>query len=796
MGPCCVILHAAGGRAVRVGVRPAAPPTVRQLLFIVHGIGRHDDFDEDKCTSWDGVPGLRTGGNLEFRQTLRRLLDDHFRELPVHVEVRSIEWHSRLRARGLDSLFASLTTMPQGAKSDMRQFAGEYLMDVIYYAQPHYGQLILDEVASQMNARYRAFVAEHPRFEGAVSIVGHSLGSMIVYDLLSTGGGTLRQPALDFTVDAFFAIGSPIGAFLLSRGVQAPADAAEEAAAAAEVLPRCGRFFNIFHTIDPVAQRVEPLMRSTPAGGWTADEPRRVPRARSVPRAAVTTAALQQLLRRSAEGQALAPARRADWVLPKVTNWGPESLYALPSHSSYWTSDDCVLFMLCALAAPIGEWLGVAVDGAPGSAPGDDEELPPAPKPRFDMARPATLACRMLLQDNVTGFWSDQYVVLQDQDVRVYDPGVASLCARKGSIDLRGCEVTVRTDAAASAAPGPGGPPAAYVLCHTEGRTYELAVASAAEADEWFIALTAVQRAAAPAADRDLAPPSPPPAAHAPAGAAPIPLFASPRLLFGCRRSGWMRKRGNPSSVFVAVSWAWRWFCLSADRCALDYYDREPDWLHNGVQRCISLRHCRVELVDDVLSVRVSDLMGNTAVLRANTADDFELWAPLANHRRVSGGGGGPAAVPDARRVEAATASVSIDGYKVLREAKGGAQYVVFVIRTIDADGGVYMTQHRHTEFVALHADLLDVPGAEVPDLPPTRYWNRFDPAYLQEKAVRLAQYLTTLLASSEAVRSRVHAFLGVTLSGKPAPAAAGRTESEGDLKPVVASSRLLRHSQ
>ncbi|KAJ1627671.1 hypothetical protein T492DRAFT_172922 [Pavlovales sp. CCMP2436] len=173
---------------------PNAPPRVTQLVFIVHGIGRHDDFDEEKSTKWDGSTGLRLGGNLEFRRTLRRLLDDHFAELPVHVEVRAIEWHSRLRARGLNELFCALTTMPAGGASDMRHFAGEYLMDVLYYVQPHYGQLILDEVAAQLNGRYADFMREHPSFRGGVSIVGHSLGSMIVYDLLGTRCLAVRLP--------------------------------------------------------------------------------------------------------------------------------------------------------------------------------------------------------------------------------------------------------------------------------------------------------------------------------------------------------------------------------------------------------------------------------------------------------------------------------------------------------------------------------------------------------------------------------------------------------------------------
>uniref|UniRef100_A0AC11CX77 SEC23 interacting protein n=1 Tax=Ovis aries TaxID=9940 RepID=A0AC11CX77_SHEEP len=58
--------------------------------------------------------------------------------------------------------------------------------------------------------------------------------------------------SLDFEPEIFFALGSPIGMFLTIRGV----DRIDENYR----LPTCKGFFNIYHPLDPVAYRLEPMI--------------------------------------------------------------------------------------------------------------------------------------------------------------------------------------------------------------------------------------------------------------------------------------------------------------------------------------------------------------------------------------------------------------------------------------------------------------------------------------------------------------------------------------------------------
>lgn len=45
-------------------------------------------------------------------------------------------------------------------------------------------QTIVNQVAGEMNRLYELFLQRHPGYSGGVSVMGHSLGSCILFDLL------------------------------------------------------------------------------------------------------------------------------------------------------------------------------------------------------------------------------------------------------------------------------------------------------------------------------------------------------------------------------------------------------------------------------------------------------------------------------------------------------------------------------------------------------------------------------------------------------------------------------------
>ncbi|KAL2454456.1 Phospholipase SGR2 [Abeliophyllum distichum] len=73
----------------------------------------------------------------------------------------------------------------------------------------------------------------------------------------------IRYTKLEFEVDTFFAVGSPLGVFLALRNVRIGIGKAKEyweEENINEEMPACQQMFNIFHPFDPVAYRIEPLI--------------------------------------------------------------------------------------------------------------------------------------------------------------------------------------------------------------------------------------------------------------------------------------------------------------------------------------------------------------------------------------------------------------------------------------------------------------------------------------------------------------------------------------------------------
>ncbi|XP_066475161.1 SEC23-interacting protein [Tiliqua scincoides] len=152
---------------------------IDHLVFMVHGIGP--------------VCDLRFRSIVEcvddFRTVSLKLLQTHFRksleELKVsRVEFLPVHWHSALDgdATGVDRNIKKITLPSIGR---LRHFTNETLLDILFYNSPTYCQTIVDKVGLEMNRLYALFMSRNPNFKGGVSVAGHSLGSLILFDILS-----------------------------------------------------------------------------------------------------------------------------------------------------------------------------------------------------------------------------------------------------------------------------------------------------------------------------------------------------------------------------------------------------------------------------------------------------------------------------------------------------------------------------------------------------------------------------------------------------------------------------------
>uniref|UniRef100_A0A672G9X0 Phospholipase DDHD1-like n=1 Tax=Salarias fasciatus TaxID=181472 RepID=A0A672G9X0_SALFA len=272
------------------------PPQTTHVVFVVHGIGQK--MDQGRIIKNTGM----------LREGVRKMEEKHFSDHnEEHVEFLPVEWRSKLALDG-DTVDSITPDKVRG----LRDLLNSSAMDIMYYNSPLYRDEITKGLTQELNRLYTLFCARNPDFEeggGKVSIVSHSLGCVITYDIM-TGWDPVRfclqedraveeeldlrwmsyeerhlleqlrhtrnrlrelenqlvtleasrpsaPPALKFKVENFFCMGSPLAVFLALRGIRPGTSCHQD-----HILPTsiCSRLFNVFHPTDPVAYRLEPLI--------------------------------------------------------------------------------------------------------------------------------------------------------------------------------------------------------------------------------------------------------------------------------------------------------------------------------------------------------------------------------------------------------------------------------------------------------------------------------------------------------------------------------------------------------
>jgi len=126
--------------------------------------------------------------------------------LPTNVAVVPVQWRTHL-ALDVDAVARAAAPDTVGA---IRSTMHATCVEVLLYMTPLHAQDMVDSLVAALNAQHARFVARHPGFGGAVSIVAHSLGSLLAYDVLTaqpaslerltgvrvgSGGGVLAAPS-------------------------------------------------------------------------------------------------------------------------------------------------------------------------------------------------------------------------------------------------------------------------------------------------------------------------------------------------------------------------------------------------------------------------------------------------------------------------------------------------------------------------------------------------------------------------------------------------------------------------
>lgn len=305
-------------------------PPINHIVFLVHGMGQ----------LYHGEGGI-VHSRKKLTDVVQKANSRFFKEkcskgLDGRVEFFPIEWRTKLKLD--EGMIEKITPSNLGS---LRKVINDTTLDVFYYTSPFYREEIIQAMRKELNHVYESYQVNNPGFiekGGKVSIIAHSLGSVIIHDVLTLWNSNLMKEhqqdadvrvasasnerlfswflgwgqekgekapsslslcsedelkahlhdarmkiakielktgananqscgetskntnidcySLEFKVENVFNIGSPLGMFLVMRGIRPRNDIEQH------ILPTsvCKKTFNIYDPTDPVAYRLEPLI--------------------------------------------------------------------------------------------------------------------------------------------------------------------------------------------------------------------------------------------------------------------------------------------------------------------------------------------------------------------------------------------------------------------------------------------------------------------------------------------------------------------------------------------------------
>ncbi|KAK8049352.1 hypothetical protein PG994_011082 [Apiospora phragmitis] len=278
---------------------------IEHLVLVTHGIGQLLGLRMESVNFVHDVNMLRkTLKGVYSHSADLRALNSEFGEGPGNCRVQVLpKGEQDLTTAGAfdeEDEYPSLEDITVEGVAFARSLISDLALDVLLY-QSAYREQIVEIVLTESNRIYKLFLEQNPEFKGKVHIVGHSLGSAIMFDLLCRqkeppkDAEQLRNPlrfwpsnhdrqetpsdskelAFDFNVEDFYCLGrttpprsvpseTPLSTEFIEDAFMSTSPTERVSVVTGLPFsissPKVGQLFNIFHPSDPIGYRMEPLV--------------------------------------------------------------------------------------------------------------------------------------------------------------------------------------------------------------------------------------------------------------------------------------------------------------------------------------------------------------------------------------------------------------------------------------------------------------------------------------------------------------------------------------------------------
>ena len=300
---------------------------IEHLVLVTHGIGQKLGLRLEMLNFIADVNMLRKTVKNVYKSSpdLQMLNSEVGNPRNSRIQVLPVVWRHQLNFpdqsfkknkerdladSGEEEEYPSLENITLEPATIIRTAIRDLGLDILMY-QSAYREHISETVVSECNRVYKTFKERNPDFKGKISLIGHSLGSAIMFDVLcqqkhdgSTSrprSSSARKPSvsknvasfqLDFEVEDYYCLGSPLGLYQMLNGrriMGRPPSPSEnrpfsptaeafgssisnetiaihaDGSSLSKSAPKCAQLFNIFHPADPIAYRLEPLISTAMA---------------------------------------------------------------------------------------------------------------------------------------------------------------------------------------------------------------------------------------------------------------------------------------------------------------------------------------------------------------------------------------------------------------------------------------------------------------------------------------------------------------------------------------------------